>query len=975
MPRLTALTACVLALLLRPGAAQAQPVARLLTPDDGLSSAVTSAVARDAEGFLWVGTQSGADRYDGARVRAFGTADGLPDSYVRALHTDPTTGTLWAGTDRGLARYDATRERFVPVGAPDAVGPVLVLASVGGTVWAGTERGLLRLGSRPRGFRQAGGALAGDTVTAVVGVPGRRQLLVATTGGLTRLDPESGRGRHTTAGDVTAMAVVGRTVWVGTASGRVRPIDAETLRPVGPTIDVGAPVNSLAPSRTATGRLWVGTEGAGVWQVETTGARGPTRTATAFVGSQQTTVTGLTESDGLLWIATTSGVVSVDLAPRRFETLGTDALDGVAVLSLLASSRSPETVWIGTHNGGLRRDGTRGGRAGPWFSDPSHPLHSTYAIVEVEDGALWLGGLAPALYRFTPSTGGLREVPLGLDGYVTSLVPSRAFPGQLWVTTMGAGVHLVDAARAARVRDAPGAGALADVGDAWTVLEPEGRPGTLYVATDGRGLLRLDLTTGRLAPVEPECAMGASVVSLASGPDGSLWAAGFEPWLVRLRPDGTCQRYTDADGVPSSNVGWIAVDRAGHVWLSATGELARLDPEAGVFTSFDESDGLPQAPRYFHAHDRTPAGELLIGGADGFVRFRPEAVPVDETPAPVRITRVLVDGEPVPLADALGGLVLAHDRNDLAVEFAALDLRQPEKNRYRVRLVGADDGWRPTGPETRYPLLPPGRYTLQVAASNRDGYWSAPTELAVRIRPPVWQRPWFWVLVAGAVAGVGLAAHRYRVAQLLRVERTRRRIADDLHDDIGSKISSVALRLDAARRSPALPDAERERLGRLGDTTRAVVADLRDTVWLVDAGHDDLRSVADRMEQFARQTLEGGRGHVERGPVPSAPLGMAARRDLYFLFTEALHNAVRHAEAGHVAVRIGCDGDVFRVEVADDGRGFDAEAAGAGRGMETMRRRADALGAALTVASAPGRGTRVSVQMPVRLLSRRRDIV
>src|SRR5690606_19838200 len=195
---------------------------------------------------------------------------------------------------------------------------------------------------------------------------------------------------------------------------------------------------------------------------------------------------------------------------------------------------------------------------------------------------------------------------------------------------------------------------------------------------------------------------------------------------------------------------------------------------------------------------------------------------------------------------------------------------------------------------------------------------------------------------------------------LVHLEETRHRIADDLHDDIGSKVGAVALNLAVAGRSAALPEAERERLGALAQSARGIVDDLRDAVWFVDAGHDDLPALVARMEQAA-DTLLRGRPHAFERPdvLPQVAVGMEARRHLYLLFREALHNAVKHGAEGRVDVRVAYAHGRLTVEVADDGPGFDPAAAPLGRGMTTMRARAEALGADLRVESAPGRGTAV----------------
>ncbi len=175
----------------------------------------------------------------------------------------------------------------------------------------------------------------------------------------------------------------------------------------------------------------------------------------------------------------------------------------------------------------------------------------------------------------------------------------------------------------------------------------------------------------------------------------------------------------------------------------------------------------------------------------------------------------------------------------------------------------------------------------------------------------------------------------------------------------------MALRLDMVGRSDAMPEAARDALTLLSSTARSVVGDLRDTVWLVDADHDDLASVLSRMEQFAVATL-GGRGHVEApAHVPTRTLSMEARRDLYLLFTEALHNAVRHGDADRVVVRIEAGPGRVGFAVEDDGVGFDPAEVERGRGLTTMARRAQALGGDVTWSAREGGGTVVRFQAPL----------
>ncbi|MEM1055346.1 MAG: ATP-binding protein [Bacteroidota bacterium] len=957
-----------LLLLLWCAAAAAQPLpVRHFTPDDGLSSLSANAVAQSPGAFLWIASGSVLDRYDGARLGPH-ARDGLGGRKVKRLAASET-GDLWAATGSGIWRWQPEAPAFTQIADFARVGgPVQALLALGGGAWAGTPRGLRFVRSDGRVLRPR--RLPSLLVSALAAHDGA--LFVAVGNEVARLDARTGRViQRTVLPGIRHLAATPEAVWAGDGEGTVHMLSLATLELLQAPIEVGVSISAMEASER--GHVWVGTRGSGLFTVDRNGARAvPLLRVRDDRQMAQVHMLDLNEEAGSLWMGTLDGLLHADVSPPRFTSVVHDpdtpgGLRVPSVMSVYASRLAPEAVWVGTVSGGLHRYDRTTGEADRWFGDPDHPLSVLFALHETETGDLWLGAQSLAVHRFV--SGGYESVPLdeSREGYITDFVPSREASGDLWVTTSTAGIwRFSPPTRTATP-------AFLDSTWVWTVHEPPDEPGVLYAATDTRGLIRVETETGRQERVSPTtCDLDARLLSLASEPDGSLWIGSFENRVFRYdRQTGACRVYTPADGVPDESVGGVMVDARGYVWLSTNAGLARLDPETHIITPFSGADGVPEGGLYFSARDQTPGGEILVGGTNGFTVFDPLRVPINETPAPVRLTTIFVDGEPVPLADALGGLRLPYYQNDLEVQYAALDLRQPEKTHYRVRLVGADDEWRPEGPEVRYAPLAPGRYTLRVSATNRDGYWSEPTELAVHIRPPYWQTVWFWALVAALVGAVGFAAHRYRVEQLMRVERARRRIADDLHDDIGSKISSVALRLDAARRSPTLSDAERDRLARLSATTRAVVGDLRDTVWLVDAGQDTLRSVADRIERFAGEALAGGRGRVEReGEVPDVRLSMEARRDLYLLATEALHNAVRHAEAETILVRITNTDDAFVVDIRDDGRGFTAEAGGDGRGMTTMRRRAEALGGDLTIASEPSNGTRVTLHVPTTRLRR-----
>ncbi|MEL6771055.1 MAG: ATP-binding protein [Bacteroidota bacterium] len=737
--------------------------------------------------------------------------------------------------------------------------------------------------------------------------------------------------------------------------------------------DVTVGLRALHASSEYPGVLWVGTRGRGLLRFDT-------RTGCVdAVGGEllaEADVLALDEDDeGLLWVGTFSGLVKLDLRSARFTPHGLpDALPITdPMMSLYEAPSEPDVTWLGVLRGGVHQLDTEAIALRRGFDDASHPLDVPFAFFEDTARTLWVAGTDVALYALDRETLAAERVDLGVSasGLVRFLYAAPSRPDLVWVSTNSAGLLAFDPAERQVIARFDIASGTLPTNDIWRVYEAPEQPGTLWIGTHNDGLHRLDLARGTVTPVEATsgCTISTRVVSMVSDGD-ALWLGTFDEGLQRYAFEtGTCVAFHPDEGFPYRSAGALFLDARRRLWISSNDGLGVYDLQRDALTTFSEADGLQGTMFTFHAAQQKPDGTLLLGGMNGFHRFDPLAVPIDTTAPPIAVTSLLVDGEPTLLPTNGETLVLRPDQRDLTFTYAALSLRQPEKNQYRIRLEGADDDWRHVGntTEERYARLAPGRYVFHVTGTNADGYWNRTgARIPFRIRPPAWQTWWFWTLASLAVLGVVVAAYQYRIQQLLRVERTRRRIADDLHDDIGSKVSNVALRLDLAGRNLALPEGDRSHLADLAQTARTVVDDLRDAVWIVDAGHDDLAAVVTRMEQFADSMTRGRRLRFTRpDDLPPVPLSMDARRHLYLLFKESIHNAVRHGGADTVEVHVAYESTRFHLTVQDDGVGFDLATVRQGRGLETMSRRAEALGGTLAVESAPGAGTMVRFEAPL----------
>lgn len=319
---------------------------------------------------------------------------------------------------------------------------------------------------------------------------------------------------------------------------------------------------------------------------------------------------------------------------------------------------------------------------------------------------------------------------------------------------------------------------------------------------------------------------------------------------------------------------------------------------------------------------------------------------------------------------------LARDAAQVEIDYGSLALGLGERLRYRYRLEGADRGWSaPTDRRTvSYARLAPGSYRFAVEAVNADGIASRqPATVPFRVLPGLWQRWWFLAGLGAAVGLGGYAAFRYRLGMLLEVERVRLRVAADLHDDIGSNLSKIAILSEVAHRQE--PAARLASLSQIADTARQLVDSMSDIVWAVNPSRDTLLDLSQRMRAFATELFSAMDVTLRfEGPADTGPVPIAAdlRRQVFLIFKEAVTNAAAHSRARHVEIELRLERGTLTLRVADDGAGFDLGSVSDGHGLQSLHERARALDGKLDIRSAPGAGTVVSLEAPISGRRRRR---
>jgi signal transduction histidine kinase len=351
---------------------------------------------------------------------------------------------------------------------------------------------------------------------------------------------------------------------------------------------------------------------------------------------------------------------------------------------------------------------------------------------------------------------------------------------------------------------------------------------------------------------------------------------------------------------------------------------------------------------------------------------------------PILIDGLQIAGVAIPLSELgesqVGPLELSSGQNQVSIDFVGLEFDPGEALRYQHKLEGADRDWSAPSDQRviNYENLAPGSYRFQVRAVTTEGVMSLhPALVAFTIPPPLWRRWWSITLAVGLFGLLVYAAHHYRVARLVELERVRTRIATDLHDDIGSSLSRMAILSEVAKRQMEGTTRDSVKiLIDIAESSRKAVDSMSDIVWAIDPRRDDLSNVVFRVRQFASDLLvaKGIAWQFQAPPeFEKIKLDPEQRRHIFLIFKEAINNSVRHANCNSVYLSLKVVRSQINGEICDDGCGFKvpsleqvADNGALGHGLENLRTRAAQLGGHLIIDSSPGHGTRIRLSVPLK---------
>lgn len=528
--------------------------------------------------------------------------------------------------------------------------------------------------------------------------------------------------------------------------------------------------------------------------------------------------------------------------------------------------------------------------------------------------------------------------------------------------------------------------------------------GNLWCGDDGGNLYRL--TDGAVEAFRSEeNPHGQAIWAILPQTNGVLWIGTFRGGLLRFK-EGRFFCYTKAEGLPDNVVSQILDDDSGHLWLGTHQGIFRVSKRSldevaegrrrtveGVI--FGRADGLPSlecSGGYNPSAWRAGDGTLWFSTLKGPVFIEPSTVQLNQRPPEVLIEEVIANGKQLwpDNGKALGwGRALSESdrawqipagQGQMEFRFIGLSLSAPERVKYRYKLTGIDEEWVDAGERSfvHYASISPGYYNFMVTACNAEGGWNPkPVSFPFEVLPHFYETIWFRVVVLVLAIVTIYQIVRYRYRQRLRrqaeqlerkaaIEQERARIAKDIHDDLGSSLSLIAVMGDLARQ-----DQSGERIGKISSTARQAVKLLDEIVWAVNPRNDSLAQLVEYVCGFAADYLGAAdiRCRLEvPDRMPSIEFSSKTRHNVYLASKEALQNVVKHSQAKVVELRVAVEKDAVVIVIRDDGRGFTGEPDNAvADGLRNMRQRMEDIGGQCRIVTYTGGsgGTEVALRFPL----------
>lgn len=946
----------------------------------GLGQSQVSDIEQDRFGYIWLSTRGGGlSRFDGLHFTTYRKEDNLPANNILSLEID-AKGLMYIGTPFGLSVYDGKKTR--PVRSPNRE-PYTVSSVIGdlkGNVYAICNASQIgQLVDDSLIFLKKNNSIR-PSFFSDISINRKGALMVSTFGGeIFEITSKGLERRYSVPTDLVVRSVLfdsKDSLWLGTEAGVFRTsIQNSTIK----NTDLQLISKELIYEMTeaSDGSIWMGLVAGGMrYQKGKTLKFGPQNGFTNFL------VKGLLEDrEGNIWFTTDGDGVYKFINPAFTSINSTSGLSGNTVSCLALDPVGK--LWISYFDEGIDIWDTKTNKPLPI---PTQLRNRRVNCLSIDnEGNTWVGLAGPGVYKISKTK--TEYIPLdrhlSYQGVVLHLQAGKG--KEMWISTSN-GVLLHDGEKITHFSQKEGLKGQF-VRRTLHLLSGE----TITSGPRGLNLIR----NGVIFDFDYEKELASfPALSMAQRSDGLLALGSFEDGVAIFDPKTRNKSYfTVKNGLCSNLIYNTIFDKQGRLWIGTERGIDLIsigkNLKINSIRHFNETDGFTARETNANTALVSSDGDLWIGTIKGIFKYRESGEKKHTNALKVHFTEVKLPFDTTDLAQyALGKgtwnnvpneLELPHTKNQLKINYIAINHTHPDHVRYQYQLEGADEGWLGPTEETSvvYSHLTPALYRFKVRATLGDNQWGEIATYEFKITPPFYQRWWFILLLVATLISLGLLAQKlyiqYRTRRVLAYEKLKQeaeaairvQIAQDFHDELGNRLAAIRMQSNVLKLRYNGHESEEKRI--VGEIEKNVVRLFRDTkdfIWSIDPESNQVSELALYIKDFGENLLQDTDIRFRADTdIPAAlehlslPPGWSIQ--VIMIFKEALTNCIKHAQCKNICFRATINDQQISFELEDDGTGIVFPTEGYHKGLNNMRLRAEKIHCSLFIAPRTPKGTLV----------------
>jgi signal transduction histidine kinase/streptogramin lyase len=971
-------------------------------------------IFKDTRHIMWFGTENGLYRFDGVNLHYFGHKAGdtasLPDSKVEGI-TEDKNGGLWVALQKGIAVIDLNTlqcKTFTGVnGRLDERNYTnRICIDDSGIIWVGNNLGIFRFDKKNGNFlnvwnNKVPAQAMSAYVTSIVTI--NKNLLVASTFNdlifFNKNDHSFKRFPLTVPGvvrDTTISSLLldsKQKLWIGTWNGGVYVYDIgkKELSHCNILQSLNTIPNSYVTSFYETRLnkqefLWISTS-TGLFKCEVDGSGTITEVASISneAKNKYSILPGILEglyfdSDMALWCCGENGVCKCFPFQNNFKpftTLQGQILD-IEPVKINNTTYYFINSWNADKGKGFLLADTTGKEApyniDPHFDDPNNSKN-IFGIIKDKYNRFWIASLAgvSVLNDKFELIKQWNKNSEGKDSLTNHHIDAIAIHNDtVWMGSYSRGIDMFDLSfkKIGHFSDKDNSG----LEDNMICSFFNDSKGNLWVRGNNKLYKYLPVEkkfkSFRLSPEPAGCNPG----DIAETKTGNFIIASKDG-LIQFNPSTNEYAYIHSNILDKEQfVNSVAVDKNDEIWFLTAKHLVHYKPKENRFILFGKEDGL-DVSRGDYALRTFNGTDFYLCQDNRVLKFNCDSLYQTNLPPYLVLSMQVNDN----IVYTNNYPALPYNKNKIQFEFTGVSYIKADQNQYYYQLSDVDKKWNITYKNAvSYANLSPGTYTFKVKTVNYAGLWSEEKLIHFIITPPYWQTWWFRLITTFVVVLILYFIIRYisqrnlkeKILQLEKVtaiEKERNRIAQDMHDDLGSGLTRIAIMSEVVKNQLKQPGTASVQLDRISDSSRTLVDNLQDIIWMLNTKHDQLDSLAIYIREYATKFFEQSAINVVFDyPAYIDPVKIREdyRRNFFLAIKEALNNIVKHANAKNVMIKFSIEQKIMTLVASDDGKGFNMEAIRKfANGVKNMQVRMEQSGGTCSIVSRPGEGTTISFSL------------